>query len=270
MFKRKQETIEFLKPPEIDTIFLPKKSIKYMPEYFKRLEKGKSIETTTAKNCVPFVDAMRLGYIIPLWYDMRFIVSEHFKAFDKDGNELSDRFPLIEYPLGRMPKPGFKYGGGIVDSLVPKGLGVWCIYPDDKHDEGSTHPLEQLGSFKFTNGIPNNSIFKVLSPWSYKTPKGWSILFKTPANREYDIHFFEAVVDTDMYHHQINFPLQWTGKEKGVFDIPAGTPFIQAIPFKRTEDLDFKIGDAEKAVLHRSKFMDVYKTFFWHKRKNPE
>lgn len=270
MFKRKQETIEFLKPYQIDSIFLPKKSIKYLPEYFKRLEKGKSVEATTAKNCVPFVDAMRLGYTIPLWCDIRVVVSEHFKALDKDGNELSDKFPLIEYPLGRMPKPGFKYGGGIVDSLVPKGLGVWCTYSDDKTEESNIHPLRQLGDFKFTNGIPNNFIFKASSPWSYKTPKGWSILFKTPANREHDLYLFEAVVDTDMYHHAINFPFQWVGKEKGIFDIPAGTPFIQAIPFKRTEDLDFKIGDTKSPGLHISKFIDTYKTFFWHKRKNPE
>lgn len=271
MFKRKRETIEFLKNPSVGVIPYPKNSIKYVPEYFKNLQKGDDRGTVTAKNCVPFVDAMRLGYIIPLWCDIKVVVSEHFKAFDKDGNELYENTPIIEYPLGRMPKTGFEYGGGVVSKLVPNGIGVWCFYADEDANIGNViHPLYQLGDYKFTNGITNNFPFKVKSPWSYKTPKGWSILFKTPANREHDLYFFEAVVDTDMYHHEINFPFQWVGGEKGIYDIPAGTPLVQAIPFKRKDNIDFKIGEATGADFYRSKFVGIYKTFFWHKRKSKE
>jgi hypothetical protein len=269
MFKRKQEIIEFYKDPELDIKYLPKRATKYLPEYFKTLKKGDNDNNITAKNCVPFIDAMSLGYTIPLWCSYKIVISEHFKAYDKDGNLLEDNYPIMEYPLGRRPAEGLTYGGGVVDSYEPIGLGMWYLPSSGERPEG--HPLWQLNGFRFTNNAPNKMVAKAMSPWSIKTPKGWSVLIKNVSNNyENDITIFEAVIDTDTYNYNINFPFFWTGTKKGIFDIDAGTPFAQVIPFKRSDSIKHIVSDRKPKSFYYSHFLDTYKKVFWHKRKNPE
>ena len=73
---------------------------------------------------------------------------------------------------------------------------------------------------------------KWLNSWHIKTPKGYSCLFIHPMNR-LDLPFmsFGGVVDTDKHPMVINFPFVLKKEFEGI--IPAGTPIIQIIPFKR-------------------------------------
>ena len=67
-----------------------------------------------------------------------------------------------------------------------------------------------------------------------KTAPGWSTLFLPLINDIHNKNFtcLSALVDTDTYHKEINFPAIWHTKN---FDdiLPAGTPLVVAIPIKR-------------------------------------
>lgn len=95
---------------------------------------------------------------------------------------------------------------------------------------------------------------KWINYWHIRTPKGYSTLFIHPLNRE-DLPFksFTGIVDTDRHNLVINFPFFM----KKDFDgkIPAGTPIIQAIPFKRDAWDSKFIDDPSKPYT----FMDEHK-----------
>ena len=127
------------------------------------------------------------------------------------------------------------------------------------HKQFTDHPYSMQ-----TEGAP-----KFINPWSIKTPKGYSCLFINPvhgANRYFTI--FEGIVDTDEYRSPVNFP--FTLKDKNFEGlIPAGTPIVQVIPFKREK---WKMKEGGKAEIleasqsHgklRSVFYEGYKKFFW-------
>jgi|SRR5210317_28431 len=103
--------------------------------------------------------------------------------------------------------------------------------------------------------------------WYIKTPKGYSTLFIHPLNRM-DLPFYSAsgVVDTDSHPLLINFPFFIRKDFEGV--IEAGTPMIQAIPFKRdkwySEILD-QYGSYTGDYMNH----EVMKPpFGWYKRKH--
>ena len=74
--------------------------------------------------------------------------------------------------------------------------------------------------------------YKFISPWIIQTPKGYSSIFMSPILRD-DLPFqcFPAIVDTDNHPIPVNFPFFLRKDFEGI--IPAGTPMIQIIPFKR-------------------------------------
>lgn len=96
------------------------------------------------------------------------------------------------------------------------------------------HSWDQVKSNKWT--IWKQDPIKFINHWIIKTNPGWSCLFQTlPNELEKDFMCLTAVVDTDKYYNQINFPAVWL---KNNFDgtLKAGTPIIQVIPFKRNTD----------------------------------
>lgn len=133
------------------------------------------------------------------------------------------------------------------------------------------HPIEQAPSH------PNNTGHKLgypkwINPWAIKTPKGYSCLFVPPVHRESTFRILEGIVDTDTYYAQVNFPFVLNNpKFQGL--IPAGTPMVQVIPFKR-ESWSMEFGD-EKSMKEtkdivktlRTRFFDSYKTFFRHPKE---
>lgn len=82
---------------------------------------------------------------------------------------------------------------------------------------------------KFTDG---ELLVKICNPWLFTTPKGYSTLFMSPFYMETDITILPAIVDTDMHEILINFPCVVTSDDAR---LDKGTPFVQAIPFKRED-----------------------------------
>jgi hypothetical protein len=113
---------------------------------------------------------------------------------------------------------------------------------------------------------------KIINPWSIQTPAGYSCLFIPPVhsgNKYFTI--LEGIVDTDKYHLPINFVFTLNDPN---FDgiIPAGTPIVQVIPFKRDSwKIEIGIEDDLKNIVNlghklRTKILDRYKTMFWSKK----
>jgi hypothetical protein len=96
----------------------------------------------------------------------------------------------------------------------------------------TTHDKLQLGEFVPPEKEYNPQPFKWINFFHTKTPKGYSTIFTHPLNR-IDLPFYSltGVVDTDKHPVPVNFP--FFVKKDFVGVIPAGTPIIQAIPFKR-------------------------------------
>jgi hypothetical protein len=119
----------------------------------------------------------------------------------------------------------------------------------------------------------NNEPFpKWTNPWGIKTPKGYSCLFIPPVhgtNKFFTV--VEGIVDTDKYKAPINFPFVFNDINfEGL--IPAGTPLVQVIPFKRESwkstlgsEKDLKDLEENNKKLS-SQFFDRYKTMFWERK----
>jgi hypothetical protein len=102
------------------------------------------------------------------------------------------------------------------------------------------------------------------------TPKGYSTLFVHPMHR-YDLPFLSisGVVDTDKHPVPVNFPFFLKKGFTGV--IPAGTPIIQAIPFKRETWVSEVEGNVppkqhpDLHIMHNPPF-GFYKKHWWSRK----
>jgi hypothetical protein len=188
--------IEFYCHPELEGIIPePRAAVKHLPEWFKDLpptvNDGRDAfgnKNMSAKKCLPLLDGMSLGFIIPLAGDL------HVRS-----NYNNSQFEITN----------------------PPGLKV-CDF----------HDADQVGgpnAIKPNHGNP----LKFLNRWIVKTAPGWSSLFISPLNNfEQPFTCMAAMVDTDVYPKEVNFPAVWHVPDADIH-IPAGTPLVTVIPIKR-------------------------------------
>lgn len=138
-----------------------------------------------------------------------------------------------------------------------------------KVDTVSLHHPDQIG------GVPippeySSQPYKWENFFVMSTPKGYSTMFVHPMNR-LDLPFFSlsGIVDTDKHPVPVNFPFLIKKNFKGT--VPAGTPIIQAIPFKRdnwtseVEDNTPANIPSEVHLMHNPPF-GYYKKHWWEKK----
>jgi hypothetical protein len=155
--------------------------------------------------------------------------------------------------------------------IIKTPVDIWVTQKDGKPfyqwkstDGLSFHGIDQAPLHPLKNGAP---FAKWLNPWSIKVPKGYSILFIQPMHRESVFTIMPGVVDSDEYTPPVNFPFALNDvKFEGL--IPAGTPMVQVIPFKR-DSWEMKFGGEKEikeqtGVHHRLRalFFDAYKIKF--------
>jgi hypothetical protein len=131
--------------------------------------------------------------------------------------------------------------------------------------------MEQFQNHPYSRDI--NYAVRIVHPWSIKTPKGWSVLICEPQHHEPGpIICANGIVDTDEFSLPFNMFLKLRDPNfEGM--IPAGTPFVQVIPFKR-ENWTSKLGGEKEKAKHTSDlrkfttvFFDRYKKFWWNKKQ---
>jgi len=266
----------------LNSIPHPVPAKKLMPEWYKKLkpkiEGFNECDAGTVKKCMPFMDSVSNGFIIPLWADLFIKVEKGYNAIDKEGNQIDNLlFPYNEKLIGTPSSEG----GEIIFSLkqsheliLQVRMSAPMLYGQGQ-DAISDHAWQQVGEAcdlkKFKLG---KVLLKLNNPWVIETPKGYSVQFKNPSNNwSTNIEIIEGIVDTDEFYTQVNFPFVWTGNEVGEFIIPTGTPLVQVIPFKREKyNLETGLINEERNEIVKSTmatyFYDRYKATFWHKRKD--
>jgi hypothetical protein len=150
----------------------------------------------------------------------------------------------------------------------------WSGYTEQVVD---THNLEQISEMPNPVEGSTKTAFKFNCPFIIKPPKGYSILFTHPLNRN-DLPFrtFSGVVESDIYPAEVNFPFQFIKpmeKDESLI-IPAGTPLVQFIPIKRekwthkTNILKGKklLEHQRSSVKMSSTIVNAYKKLFWQKK----
>jgi hypothetical protein len=144
---------------------------------------------------------------------------------------------------------------------------------DPKHKDFCTKRLA-MPQFVHPEGFYKDH-FAWYSEWGLELPEGYSALFMTPMNR-FDLPFLNTtgIVDSDKVHLLGTFPFfiakDWEGT------IPAGTPYIQILPFKREDwvhEVEF-LGQKEMYdnMMDNMKFYrqpdgGVYKNKVWSRRE---
>jgi hypothetical protein len=137
----------------------PVPSIKMAPDYFKAIkpQNGSHPERGTVKRCVPFLDAISAGFIIPLWADM-FVFAKHgnieisfpnnFPQAETLGFHSENQMP--SHPMSKMP-----YGNILMKFINPwvieTDIGVSCLF---------TSPLNHMQkNFKILDGIVDTDTY---------------------------------------------------------------------------------------------------------------
>lgn len=229
--------------PAFDVLedYKPQPASRCIPDWYKGLESyigevkrpsGDGQTSATIKRCMPVFDAITGGYIIPTYVDV--FVSQR-PVLNPNNLDEKETAPYYEWP-----------------SMKPLGF----------------HPITQAPKHPTRNALHDTASYpKWNNPWGIKTPPGYSCLFVQPFHRESMFTILPGVVDTDSYNAPVNFPFALNDWKFEGF-IPAGTPMVQVIPFKR-DSWQMSIGTEEDAkeqeVIQRtlmSRFFDVYKTTY--------
>lgn len=206
--------IEFFAAAQaVETLVPPIPAAQAIPDWWVKaqlIEKGSGDPSigkkdhSTFKACQPFTDALRTGYIIPLWQDI---------AYSDTSEYYGESEPRMTINWGR----GDEVSGTGHTPVTAKGWGAW-------EEIAGIEDIIYGASFSFHN------------PWLIRTPPGYSCLFTTPLNNENSvIKFFSGIVNTDTYFNQVNL---FFGFRKGISTpgiLKRGIPLVQVIPFKREE-----------------------------------
>jgi hypothetical protein len=135
-------------------------------------------------------------------------------------------------------------------------------------------PRAPMPQFEHPHGYYKHH-FAWMADWGIKLPEGYSALFMTPMNR-FDLPFLNTtgVVDSDKVNLLGSFPFFIVEGWEGT--IPAGTPYLQILPFKR-EDWENEIEEIDQSSaydelmsnrqFYRQPDGGVYKNKIWSRRE---
>lgn len=118
---------------------------KFMPDWYKhlpaRINKQNKLENSTVKRCPPVLDAMSVGWIIPLVADVQIISNgdasgiEYKWQFHRTmiENHGEDQISTKDYPNPNLPKPPIKFLNWWA-IRVPPGYSVLFVPPMNRQD----------------------------------------------------------------------------------------------------------------------------------------
>jgi hypothetical protein len=157
----------------------------------------------------------------------------------------------------------FKNSQGIIDVKVES---------EQYRDFCTSRP--PMAQFEHPQGYYKNH-FAWFADWGLELPEGYSAIFMTPMNR-FDLPFLNTtgIIDSDKVHLLGSFPFFIIEGWEGL--IPAGTPYLQVLPFKREDwEHEIRILDSSEmytnmvnnANFYRQPDGGVYKSKIWSRRK---
>ena len=131
-----------------------------------------------------------------------------------------------------------------------------------------------MPGFKVPKGYAK-SHFHWWPNWAPELPEGYSALYVNPLNN-FGLPFITVagIIDNDKFNTPGLMPFFLQEDFEGV--VPAGTPYVQIIPFKRDDwEMDLKMHTPEEILERHKKSADtfripdggIYKKSFWTRRK---
>ena len=177
-----------------------------IPLWYKKLTHH--AEHKTVKGCIPFLNSLTYGYVLKMPLSIKIkhnVYNENLKKMDS-----------------------FYITGELEDQLLyAKSINLNKTTP-------SIHPQFQAEGSPLLDKNKNLPFYKILNPWKIKTPAGYSCLFIPPLNNSDDrFSIIPAIVDTDTFPTEVNFPIVLNGDKYLSLDtiLERGTPYVQIIPF---------------------------------------
>lgn len=220
-----------------------------IPEWFKKLEH--SLMNKTIKGCMPFLDSLTSGYILKMPQDL--YIRHNVDNKNEKGEEFKDSFQSF----------------GLHD--FKEVMSAKCLNINTGIDAHAIRQLEGSPLIKKNKNLP---FYKICNPWKIKTPKGYSCLFVPPLNNADDrFSIISAIVDTDTFPNEINFPIVINGDKYPVLEdtIKKGTPYAQVICFKRDSWKMITKSRKQKEIqnsriFYGLKLLNIYKNKYWNKK----
>jgi hypothetical protein len=137
----------------------PRPAVKLLPEYFKKLKPQVNSHPSsgTAKRCVPFLDALSSGFIIPLWSDVFVHASNGELKID-----FPENFPLKQ-SLGHHSFDqieGHPYSNTSYGKFPMKWINPWLIKTEENVSCLFTSPFNHLERrFKIFDGCVDTDTY---------------------------------------------------------------------------------------------------------------
>jgi|TARA_R100000030_G_C3232662_1_gene118653 hypothetical protein len=212
-----------------------------IPEAYKKMQRSLNNDPKqgTVKRCVPFLDALTTGYIIPFSSDIHYCY---------DDKEQAASF------------------------VIPNTV----LQIDERYHNVTQHNEMQIPKDLRHNKRTVEAIFKFANHWKIITPPGYSCIFTQPFNRNLPFKIIDGIVDTDQFPQRVHFPFYWINEPFNDFLIERNSPMVLVIPFKReswkmevTHIDDEEFFKKENTVSRNFfyEFVDVYKKKFWSKKE---
>jgi len=130
------------------------------------------------------------------------------------------------------------------------------------------HSEAQFQNTPLVKNTIGGAVWKFESPWKIITPPGYSCIITHPLYHENYFEILPGVVDTDTMH-EIHYPFKFNGPI-GTYNVPAGTPLVQIIPFKRDDwTSEIRANDNIDRVMKArfsQKLSNVYRNFYHSKK----
>lgn len=190
--------------------------------------------------------------------------SDERDAFGKPVMSAKKCLPLLDgmslgftIPLGGDIHIRSNHDNSQINVINPPGNIVFCEF----------HNSSQVGgpnAIKLKHGNP----LKFINHWIIKTAPGWSTLFIPPLNNfEQPFTCLSALVDTDVYPKEVNFPAVLNIRDADE-TISAGTPLVTAIPIKRDvfdlrKPLIRDISDKEFEKIHKMSLIQNTRSHYY-------
>jgi len=237
----------------LDKSIRPSPSVVNIPKWYKDLNNyiNPLLKEKTLKMCMPFLDALSMGYTLKNPMDLDIHQQVINPNFPEEGESM-----FINHSLNSTAANEFK----IIKQVI---------------DRSETHPIVQLGGKEggcpFVKQNYNEPFIKIINPWIIKVPKGYSVLFLPVINNNSrDWTPIAGVVDCDKFPTTVNFPI--IVHKKGSLTIKKGEPIVTAIPFKRenwkAEFRKYNYKELKKAKWIFATTMEYVYKIFWRSKKS--
>jgi hypothetical protein len=212
--------------------------------------------------------------VVPQWY----LDADIYAKDPRNGKYIPN------YDGGKLPT--FKACPALLD-LFTTGYVLKTPCDLEFYKEGKTIkvkvPKQYMGfcdtrppmpGFEYPKGYSKNH-FHWWPNWAPELPDGYSALYVNPLNN-FGLPFITVagIIDNDKFNTPGLMPFFLQEDFEGI--IPAGTPYVQIIPFKRDDwEMSLKLHSSEELLERHKQSADtfrkpdggVYKKSFWTRRK---